>query len=144
LDFIYAIAIIVAADMVSLYGYGDIGGILVVCGVIMMVFAVFALLGGVAAVTHKNWGLAVLGGIFAMLSVGPIFISSILGLIGLILVSVSRHEFDDYAPPTPIVMFQAPPEETRFCMGCGRKIQLHFNVCPFCGKPSGPAPPPGM
>ena len=50
-------------------------------------------IGGIMGVQRKMWGLALVGGIFALLSMGPVFISSLLGLIGLILVAVSRQDF---------------------------------------------------
>jgi len=62
-------------------------GVLAVCGGILMVVGIIALLGGIFAIQRKHFGLAVLGGI---LSLGGFFI---LGLIGLILVAVSKDEF---------------------------------------------------
>lgn len=61
--------------------------IFVVCGAVLVLVAIIALLGGIFAVQRKNFGFAVVGGI---LSLGGAFI---LGLIGLILVVVSKDEF---------------------------------------------------
>ena len=57
------------------------------CGAILIVVAIIALLGGIFAVQRKNFGFAVVGGI---LSLGGWFIP---GLIGLILVAISKDEF---------------------------------------------------
>lgn len=57
----------------------------VVCGVILVVLGLIAFLGGIYAMGRKNFNFAVVGGILV--------IPSILGLIGLILVAVSKDEF---------------------------------------------------
>lgn len=62
-------------------------GIMVVCGAILILVAIIALLGGIFALQRKNFGFAIVGGI---LSLGGAFI---LGLIGLILVAISKEEF---------------------------------------------------
>ena len=67
----------------------DVGGgaIAVVCGVVMLILGILALLGGVYAIQKKNFVMALLAGILT--------IPSILGLIGLILIAVSKDEFSD-------------------------------------------------
>ena len=65
------------------------GGILVVCGAVLAVLGVIALLGGIFAIQKKHFALAILGGI---LGLAGWFIP---GLIGLILVAVSKDEFRD-------------------------------------------------
>lgn len=57
----------------------------IVCGLIMIVLGVISFLGGVYAIGRKNFNFALIGGIFV--------IPSIIGLIGLILVAVSKDEF---------------------------------------------------
>ena len=69
--------------------FGMGGGFFAACGGIMLVLGVVAILGGIFAIQRKHFGLTILGGI---LSLGGFFI---LGLIGLILVAVSREEFRD-------------------------------------------------
>lgn len=64
-----------------------VSGILAVCGAIFVLLGLIALLGGIFALQRKHFGLAVLGGI---LGLGGYFL---LGLIGLILIAVSRDEF---------------------------------------------------
>jgi len=68
-------------------------GVLVACGVIWFIIGLIALIGGVFAIRRKKWGIAVVGGVFGLLTFGPWFIGSILGLIGLILVAISKDEF---------------------------------------------------
>ena len=62
-------------------------GVLIACGAILVIVAIIALLGGIFAIQRKNFGFAVVGGI---LSLGGWFIP---GLIGLILVAISKDEF---------------------------------------------------
>jgi len=57
----------------------------IVCGVILIVLGLIAFLGGIYALGRKNFNFALVGGILV--------IPSILGLIGLILVAVSKDEF---------------------------------------------------
>jgi hypothetical protein len=59
------------------------GGVL--CGAVLLVLGIIAILGGIFAIMRKNFALALIGGIFT--------VPTILGLIGLILVAVSRDEF---------------------------------------------------
>jgi hypothetical protein len=69
------------------------GTIFYFCGGIEIIFGLISILGGVMAFQRRTWALALTGSILCMLSIGPYFISSILGLIALILVAVSREEF---------------------------------------------------
>jgi hypothetical protein len=62
--------------------------IITICGVIWLIFGIIGLLGGIFAIKRTHYGLAILGGIFALLA--GFFI---LGLIGLILVAISKNEF---------------------------------------------------
>ncbi len=80
----------------GMYGIDVLGmfeGILVACGVIWFIIGLIAFIGGVFGLRKKRWGLAIVGGVFALLTIGPYFIGSILGLIGLILVAISKREF---------------------------------------------------
>lgn len=70
-----------------------LGEALIACAAIEIIFAILAIMGGICAVQRKVWGLALTGAIFCMISIGPMFISSILGLIGLILVAISKQDF---------------------------------------------------
>ena len=67
--------------------------ILVICGTIGCILAIFPILGGIVALKRKLWGMALAGGILGLFTIGPLFLSSILALIGIILVITSRKEF---------------------------------------------------
>jgi hypothetical protein len=62
-------------------------GVLVACGAVLAVVGIIALLGGIFAFQRRHFGLAVLG---AVLGLGGWFIP---GLIGLILIALSKDEF---------------------------------------------------
>jgi hypothetical protein len=58
------------------------------CGAILVVFGLIGVLGGVMGMLRKSFGLAIVGGVFALLGW---FLPA---LIGLILVAISRDEFE--------------------------------------------------
>jgi len=66
--------------------------ILLTCGIIGCILSIFALAGGIVAVKRKAWGLAIVGGILGLFTIGY-FLGSIMSLIGLILIFISRKEF---------------------------------------------------
>ena len=83
----------VGATLVGIPGLPvDVGGIFAICGAIGIIFSIFPLIGGIFAIQRKMWGLGIAGGVLGIFSIG-FFIGSILALIGLILVAVSRREF---------------------------------------------------
>ena len=64
-------------------------------GVISIIFGIFTLLGGIMSIKKKSWGLAIAGSILGVISGILIFwVASILSLISLILIAVSKEEFD--------------------------------------------------
>jgi hypothetical protein len=63
------------------------------CAIIGYFIAVITILGGIFAIKRKMWKVALIGGIIGLLTFGPILISSILSLIGVILIIISRVEF---------------------------------------------------
>ena len=73
--------------MVDYFGAIVIG---LVCGIMMVVFAIFALLGGIFALKQKNYKFALMGAIIGILSLGFIF-GSILSIIALIMIFKSIH-----------------------------------------------------
>ena len=87
----FAILIAAGSGFESLFP--GLGSILAVCGIIGMIFSILALLGGVLAIMRKMWGLALVGSILGLLTIGPLFVSSILSLVALILIAISREEF---------------------------------------------------
>ncbi len=85
----------------SHYGLGNLSSlsstihnILLVCGAIFIVLGLLAVFGGIMGVRRKSWGLAVLGGVLGLFVIGPYFLGSLLSLVGLILVAVSKKDFD--------------------------------------------------
>lgn len=63
-------------------------------GVIQILFGSISLVGGLMAFWGaKYWGLATAGGILGIAAGGALFVGTILGAIGLILVVSSRKEF---------------------------------------------------
>ncbi|MEK6851013.1 MAG: hypothetical protein AABY30_00585, partial [Candidatus Thermoplasmatota archaeon] len=66
--------------------------LIVICCGIEIIFSLIALIGGVFAIQRKMWGLGLAGGILGLLTWG-FFIGSILALVGLILIAISRKEF---------------------------------------------------
>ena len=68
--------------------------LLMICGSIGSIFAIFMIVGGIASLIRKYWGFAVAGGILGMLSIGPYLISTICALIGLIMIIMSREKFN--------------------------------------------------
>jgi hypothetical protein len=62
---------------------GLAGGVL--CGAVVLVLGILGILGGIFAIQRKSFAIALIGGIFT--------VPTILGLIGLILIAVSKDEF---------------------------------------------------
>ena len=132
-----------------------VAGILAVCGILIIVFSMFALLGGVMAVQRKMWGLALVGGILGLFAIGPFFLASLLSLIGLILVGISKDDFEGapapamappvafapgYAPgyaapayPQPMQPQAAAGGAWKFCSNCGNQVAATAPNCPRCG-----------
>jgi hypothetical protein len=95
-------AIFFAINSVDLSSYGvDVGNIsdtvhniLMVCGAIFVILGLVAILGGYFGVRRTHFGLAILGGVLGLFTIGPYFVGSVLALVGLILVAVARKDFD--------------------------------------------------
>jgi hypothetical protein len=82
--FYWAYQMIWVGDWLS-FMPGNLSDIFTICGVILIILAVISILGAVFAIRKEHYGLAVLGGVMAILSV--------IGLIGMILVIVSKDSF---------------------------------------------------
>ena len=68
--------------------------ILTVCGIIFVVLGLIAVIGGFFGVQRKHWGIAILGGVLGLFCIGPWMLGSVFALVGLILVAVSKKDFD--------------------------------------------------
>ncbi len=82
--FYWAYGLAVAGNALGFMPF-NIDDILTVCGVIFAILGVISVLGGVFALMKQRYGLAVLGGVFAIVS--------LIGLVGLILVIVGKDSF---------------------------------------------------
>jgi hypothetical protein len=99
---LFAGGVLLAIDLDDLDQYGvDVAGvgdvledILTVCGAIIIILSLIVVLGGFFGVTRKHWGIAVVGGVLGLFIIGPMLLGSLLALIGLILIAVSRKEFE--------------------------------------------------
>lgn len=67
-------------------------GVIWICGAIGIILSLFALLGGIMSLLRKNWALALVGGILGLFTIGFI-IGSVLSLVALILIAVSKKEY---------------------------------------------------
>lgn len=71
---------------------GDIMGVtstwLMIGGIIVLVFGIIALSGGINAIKRRRWGLGLAGSILSL------FIMPILGVLAIIFVSLGRKEFE--------------------------------------------------
>ncbi len=80
---------------IDVAGVGDLlEDILTVCGIVFIVLGLIAVLGGFFGVQRKHWGIVVLGGVLGLFVLGPYLLGSLFALIGLILVAVSKKDFD--------------------------------------------------
>jgi len=70
--------------------WGLIEGFLVFCGVLIIIFSIFALVGAVHAFRRKSWKLALLGSILGLFTI----LGSLFALIALLVVALSRDEFN--------------------------------------------------
>jgi hypothetical protein len=83
--------------------------ILYICGAIELIFGLLALLGAIMCFRGTNWGIALVGGIFGLLSIGAFGAGSLFGLIGLIFVAISKDEFNGGAAQPGVPAYGAPP-----------------------------------
>ena len=74
--------------LVDVEGVDMLEDLMTACGIIFIILGLIGVLGGVFAIMRKHFGLAILGGVFAL---AGWFIPA---LIGLILVGVSKDEFE--------------------------------------------------
>ena len=74
--------------ILSPFGLGGLGGIVVAEGVILLILGVIAIVGGASAMRRKSWGLALAGSICALFN--PV---GILGILAIIFVAIGKSEF---------------------------------------------------
>lgn len=96
----YWIYLIVTVES-AMSQFGDIGeeylgfirDIVVICGVFVIILSAIAILGGYFATQRTKFGIAVVGAILGLLTIGPYCLSSLVALIALILLFMSKDEF---------------------------------------------------
>ena len=64
-----------------------------VCTIIGIIISIFPLLGGIISIKRKMWGFTIVMSIIGLFTIGPFLLSSILSLIALILIALSKKEF---------------------------------------------------
>lgn len=76
--------------------FGSLGGVsaeFAYCGFVEIVMGVIAVVGWIFCMQRANLPFAIVSAVVATLSVGPFFLSSLLGFVALILIAVSAKEF---------------------------------------------------
>jgi hypothetical protein len=66
-----------------------------ICGTVTIILSIFTLIGGITALKRKMLVLTILGGVFGIIAIAPLFmfIPNAISFIGLIIVVISRKEF---------------------------------------------------
>jgi predicted RNA-binding Zn-ribbon protein involved in translation (DUF1610 family) len=72
----------------------NVQGIIGCCGALELMFGLGSAAGGLFAIQRKHFVLALLGSIVGLLTIGPLFIGSILSLVSLILLAMAHEEFE--------------------------------------------------
>ncbi|MDI6916387.1 MAG: carboxypeptidase-like regulatory domain-containing protein [Thermoplasmatales archaeon] len=70
----------------------EVNNVLYVCSIVIFILSFFTLLGGIFALKRRHFGIAVIGAIMGIPALG-FLIGSILSIIALILIVLSRNEF---------------------------------------------------
>ncbi|MCK5636854.1 MAG: hypothetical protein KAH91_05470, partial [Thermoplasmatales archaeon] len=68
-------------------------GFVKTCTIVFLIIAIFPILGGILALKKKMWGIALACSIIGLFSIGILFTSSVISLIAMILLIISRNEF---------------------------------------------------
>jgi len=63
------------------------------CAAIGLVISIFPILGGLLAIKRKMWGISVACSIIGLLSIGILFTSSLFSFIAIIILFISKKEF---------------------------------------------------
>ncbi|MBM4248703.1 MAG: zinc ribbon domain-containing protein [Euryarchaeota archaeon] len=77
----------------ELYGLGAFS-LTPLCGTLMLLFGLGAMLGGILGVFRKQRTIVMASAVLSIVSAGWSFLSMVLGFIGLILVAISKDDFD--------------------------------------------------
>jgi hypothetical protein len=90
-------ALFVGSEFVSSFsdvpGADTLSDILKVCGIIFIILGILVILGAVSAITKKSWGLALVGSIIGIFTIGYYLTGTLLSIVALILLALSKDEF---------------------------------------------------
>ncbi len=67
--------------------------LLTIIGSIEIVLSILVIISGILALKKKRWGFAIVFSLLGFFTIGMFFISSILSIIALVLLFLSKHEF---------------------------------------------------
>ena len=68
-------------------------GFIKTCAIIGLIISIFPIMGGILAIKRKMWGISVAFSIIGLLSIGILFTSSIFSFIAIIILFISKKEF---------------------------------------------------
>ena len=71
----------------------EIKGFLTTCSTVGIIIAIFPILGGILSLKKKSWTIAITGSLIGLLTFIPSIFGGVLSFIGLILLILSRKEF---------------------------------------------------
>ena len=71
----------------------EIRTLYITVAIIEIIFCIFAIIGGISAITKKSWGIAILGSILGSFILVFYFVTTIVSLACLILIAYSRYTF---------------------------------------------------
>lgn len=74
-------------------GMGELADILKICGIIFIIFGILVIVGAISAITKKSWGLALVGSIIGIFTLGYYLTGTLLSIVALILIAISKDEF---------------------------------------------------
>ncbi len=124
------------------FGVEFVETIMNVCGAIFLILGIFLLIGGILAIKRIHWGIALAASIAGIFSMGPFFIGSVLSLVALVLIFMSKDEFNGKGEVQPSQFQQQPykseprsDQKEKFCPECGTKMKYDEYrrwYCPHC------------
>ncbi len=77
----------------ALFGIGSLGQT-PLYGTVVLLCGLGAIFGGVLGVLRKGWGFVLAASVLCVISIGWFYVSIFLGLIGLMLIAMTKDEFD--------------------------------------------------
>ncbi|MEW6070498.1 MAG: hypothetical protein AB1485_07775 [Candidatus Thermoplasmatota archaeon] len=90
----WLLIMVAAPEIAIIYDAPGSERVIMACGTIAITLSVISIVGGITAIKRLHWGLALTGSILGLFTIGPwIALSSIFSLIALILIAVSKEEF---------------------------------------------------